>query len=106
MKLAVVSSLISLANIAYAAKIVLNKDASEFFVDGQVAELGYNLDVNERRLVQLHPGQQPVWMTEGEKVPFYLARLQTAHDGSRVGLLRTRSKQKQMASTSWTCECS
>ena len=106
MKLAVVSSLLSLANLAYAATIVLNKDATEFFGDGQVAVLGYDLNLNERRLVQLHPDQQPVWMTEEEKVPFYLACLQTAHDGSRVGLLRTRSKQRQMASTSWTCECS
>jgi hypothetical protein len=66
MKLTTVSSIVSLANIAYAATIVLNSDAMQYF--GDANDAGVRLNLDERRLVQLHPDHQPVWMTEQEKV--------------------------------------
>ena len=72
MKLAVVTAILSLSVIANAASIAINDDAMKFFDGGIGSDAGFSLDLNERRLILLHPDRQPVWMTEHEKVSHHL----------------------------------
>jgi hypothetical protein len=65
---------------------------------------GYDLDLNELRLVQLE-GREPVWMTEYEKVRFWCCGSVLVATPKLTLLRRSRFKPRHRVRTSSICEC-
>lgn len=98
--------------------ITLSKPVKQAFYDaggnrqvvmqGQVFDVptnpepGFNLNLDELRLVQLSEGQEPIWMTELEKVRITHCTVQRVSFFTYRVSFRSRLKPKDFASSTCT----